>query len=49
MMNAELKKGVSKNNNKEYYAIEIEITPDYKKVVFLDSAEVALVKMAYEN
>ena len=49
MIKSELKKGVSKNNGKEYYCIEIEITPDYKKVVFLDPAEVALVKIAYEN
>ena len=49
MIKSELKKGVSKNNGKEYYAIEIEITPDYKKVVFLNSCEVALVKITYEN
>ena len=46
-MKCEIKKGVSKKSGKEYIAIEIEITPDYKKVVFLDSAEVALVKMTY--
>ena len=49
MINAELKKGVSKNNGKEYYVVEIEITPEYKKVVFLDRCETALVKMTYEN
>ena len=48
MMKAELKKGESKKG-KEYYFIEIEITPDYKKVVFLDPCEVALVKITYEN
>lgn len=47
MMTAELKKGESKKG-KEYYFIEIEITPEYKKVVFLDSCETALVKMTYE-
>lgn len=46
-MKCEIKKGVGKKSGKEYIAIEIEITPDYKKVVFLDSAEVALVKMTY--
>lgn len=46
-MKCELKKGVGKKSGKEYIAIEIEITPDYKKVVFLDSAEIALVKMTY--
>lgn len=46
-MKCEIKKGVGKSSGKEYYAIVIEITPDYKKVVFLDSAEIALVKIAY--
>ena len=46
-MKCEIKKGIGKKSGKEYIAIEIEITPDYKKVVFLDSAEVALVKMTY--
>lgn len=48
-MKCEIKKGVGKSSGKEYIAIEIEITPDYKKVVFLDPAETALVKMTYEN
>lgn len=47
-MKCEIKKGVGKNSGKEYIAIEIEITPDYKKVVFLDPAETALVKATYE-
>ena len=49
MITAELKKGVGKKSGKEYYSIEIEITPEYKKVVFLDPCETALVKMTYEN
>lgn len=48
MIKAELKKGVGKKSGKEYIAIEIEITPDYKKVVFLDPAETCLVKATYE-
>lgn len=47
-MEAKIKKGVSKKSGKEYIALEIEITPDYKKVVFLDPAEIALVKTTYE-
>lgn len=47
-MKTEFKKGVSKKSGKEYIALEIEITPDYKKVVFLDPAEIALVKTTYE-
>ncbi len=46
-MKCEIKQGVGKKSGKEYTAIEIEITPDYKKVVFLDPAEIALVKMTY--
>lgn len=47
-MKTEIKKGVSKKSGKEYISLEIEITPDYKKVVFLDPAEIALVKTTYE-
>lgn len=43
-MQAELRKGVSQKTGKEYYVIEIELSKDYKKVVFLDNAEVALLK-----
>lgn len=46
-MKCEIKKGVGKKSGREYIAIEIEITPDYKKVVFLDPAEVELVKITY--
>lgn len=49
MIKAEIKKGVGKKSGKEYYAIEIEITPDYKKVVFLEPAEIALIKMTYND
>lgn len=48
MITAELKRGVGKKSGNEYYAIEIDITPTYKKVVYLDDCETALVKMVYE-
>lgn len=48
-MKAELREGVSTKTGKPYILIEVEITPDYKKVVFLDSAEVALVKATNKN
>ena len=48
MMTAEIKEGVGKKSNKPYMALEIQITPDYKKVVFLDTAEQALIKATYE-
>lgn len=37
----------AKGNN--YYCIELWITPTYKKVVFLDNAEVELIKLAIKN
>ena len=49
MLNAELRTGVSQKTGKEYMMIEIQLAPDYKKVVFLDSAEVALVKATQKN
>lgn len=42
-MNSKLVKKVSKTGN-EYYCIEIQLTPDYVKTVFLDRAELALLK-----
>lgn len=49
MLEALLRTGVSQKTGKEYMMIEIELAPDYKKVVFLDSAEVALVKATQKN
>lgn len=49
MINAELRTGVSQKTGKEYMMIEIQLAPDYKKVVFLDRAEVALVKATQIN
>lgn len=42
-------KGVSKKNGREYFAVEVTIANDYKKMVFLSDSEVALVKMAHDN
>lgn len=49
MINTELKKGISKKSGKEYYYLEIELAPDYKKVVLLDRPEVALVKLTIKD
>lgn len=38
----------SQKGNK-YLCLEIYLTPDYKKVVFLDTAEIELVKLANAN
>lgn len=46
-MKCEVKQGFSKKSGNEYIALEIEIVQGYKKLVFLDPAEVALVKMTY--
>lgn len=49
MFEAKLRTGVSQKTGKEYMMIEIQLAPDYKKVVFLDNAEVALVKATQKN
>lgn len=43
-MKVELVEKVSKNGNK-YIVLEIALTPRYKKVVFLDNAELELVML----
>lgn len=45
-VNADLLSKVSKKGN-PYVCVEIQITDTYKKVVFLDEAEEALVKATY--
>lgn len=47
-LNAELVKGVGKKSGRPYVAIDIDLSPNYKKRVFLDSAETALVEVTYE-
>jgi hypothetical protein len=44
VMKVELVEKISKNGNK-YVVLEIALTPTYKKVVFLDNAELELVKL----
>lgn len=48
-ISATIKSGVSKKTNKEYIMVEIPLAPNYKKFVFLDPAEQALVKVTYDN
>lgn len=47
-MTCKVVKKKSKNGN-EYICLEVQITPDYKKVVFLDGAETALIKQVYKE
>lgn len=46
---SEIKTAISEKNGKEYVLIEIPIAEGYKKVVFLDKAEQALVKVTYNK
>lgn len=47
-LTARLVEKTSKKGN-NYYCIEVEITQDYKKVVFLDQAELELIKVNSKN
>lgn len=44
---ATLETRVSKKSGKTYQCIVIKLTDTYEKIVFLDSAEVELIKMNY--
>lgn len=44
-MKTELKKGISEKTGKEYYYLSVMITPTYEKKVFLDSAEIELIRL----
>lgn len=39
----------SKKSGNDYARVDIQLTPDYKKTVFLDFSEQALVKLAYKE
>lgn len=47
-VNGEIKEGTSKNGNKYYY-ISVKLTPTYEKKVFLDNAELELIKLILNN
>lgn len=44
---ATLETRVSKKSGKTYQCLVIKLTDSYEKVVFLDNAEVELIKMNY--
>lgn len=48
-MKCELKKGISSKTNKEYFYLEIALTPTYIKKVFLDNAEVELIMLTTQK
>lgn len=43
-LNAKVEKRISEKSGKEYYVVTIKLTPTYEKSVFLDKAEVELLK-----
>ncbi len=47
-MRVELVEKTSKSGNK-YIALEISLTPTYKKTVFLEQAEIELIKACATN
>lgn len=46
-VSATLETRVSKKSGKTYQCIVIKLTNTYEKIVFLDNAEVELIKMNY--
>lgn len=47
-MKCELVEKTSKSGNK-YIALEVSLTPTYKKVIFLEQAELELVRFYTQN
>ena len=46
-INAQLKEAISEKSGKPYTYIEIQLTANYFKKVFLDPSEIELIKLAY--
>lgn len=49
LLNATLKEKISAKKGTKYIVVEIELSPTLKKDVFLDPAEVEVVKMTYNK
>lgn len=47
-MKAELVEKTSKSGNK-YICVELSLTPTYKKIIFLEDAELELLKVVASN
>lgn len=43
-LQAKVEKRISDKTGKEYYVVVVKLTPTYEKSVFLDKAEVELLK-----
>ena len=44
-LTAKLVEKVSEKSGKKYVCIEVQLTPTYTKTIFLDKAEVELIKL----
>lgn len=49
MIKAELKKGISKKTGNEFVCVDLYITDTYKKRVFLEPAEIELIRLNYPD
>lgn len=49
ILNSTLKEKVSNKSGKLYYVVELQLTPNYTKQVFLEPSEVELVKIFHEK
>lgn len=48
-LQAKLEERVSKDGTKNYFCIVIKITDNVEKIVFLDKAEIELIRLTYGN
>lgn len=49
ILNASLQEKISNKSGKPYFVVEVELTPTLKKQVFLDPAEVEVIKLFNEK
>lgn len=45
LLNASLQEKISNKSGKPYYVIEVELTPTLTKQVFLEQAEIEVIKL----
>lgn len=44
-LNASLQEKISNKSGKPYYVVEVELTPTVKKQVFLEQAEIEVIRL----
>lgn len=42
-------KGIGKTSKKPYYALNVDLTPTYSKVIFVEPADKEIIKMYYDR